>query len=169
MIPISGLELMPIVRAALERGQTVRMTAHGGSMLPFIYDGETVELVPPRPSWRLGDIVLAQSAAERYVLHRIVKIAGESAFLRGDSQNYYEGPFPPQAILGRAVTAAGQGRLRRLDRGVWHWAGLLWLHSGWLGFYLLQLVLGLRRLGRAIPRRWSSSKKSLPAKPCLKS
>ena len=64
MIVLPGRELMPVIRAALERGQGVRMTANGSSMLPFIHDGETVELMPPRSSLIRGDIVLAQSAED---------------------------------------------------------------------------------------------------------
>jgi hypothetical protein len=169
MIILPGRELMPLIRAALERGQCVRLTANGSSMLPFIYNGETVELVPPRSSLMRGDIVLAQTAEDRYVLHRVVQIEGDAVFLRGDAQNHREGPLPRQAVLGRAVTCSHHGRVRVQDRGGWHWAGLVWMRSGWLGFYLLQFALRLRGLGSAIRRRLSLSKKNRTCKPCLKS
>lgn len=151
MITLPSRELMPVIRAALERGQGVRLTAKGRSMLPFIYDGETVELVPPRSSMMRGDIVLAQSAEDRYVLHRVVQIEGDVVYLRGDAQEHREGPLPRQAVLGRAVTASRNGRVRVLDRGGWHWAGLMWIRSGWFGLYLLQLALRLRRLTKCMP------------------
>lgn len=165
MIVLPGRELMPVIRAALERGQGVRLTVNGSSMLPFIYDGETVELVPPHSSLRRGDIVLAQSAEDQYVLHRVVQIKGDAVFLRGDAQKHREGPLPRQAVLGRAVTVSRNGRIRTLDRGGWYWAGLVWMRSGCLGFYLLQLALGLWGLGSAMRRRLSTSKKSRPCKP----
>ena len=160
MIVLPGRELMPVIRAALERGQGVRMTANGSSMLPFIHDGETVELMPPRSSLIRGDIVLAQSAEDKYVLHRVIQIEGDAVYLSGDAQKHCEGPLPRQAVLGRAVTTSRNGRIRVLDRGRWHWAGLMWMRSGWLGLYLLHLALRLRGLSSAIRRRLSSSKKS---------
>ena len=162
MIVLPGRQLMPVIRAGLERGQSVRLTTNGSSMLPFIHDGETVELVPPRSSIMQGDIVLAQSDEDRYVLHRIVQVETDVVYLRGDAQKHREGPLPRQAVLGLAVTATRNGRVRVLDRGFLHWAGLVWMRSGWFGYYLLQLALRLRRVAGAIYRRLFSSKKSRP-------
>ena len=46
---LSASELMPVIRASLERGQSVRMTVNGASMFPFIRDRAEVELGPVRP------------------------------------------------------------------------------------------------------------------------
>jgi len=159
MIVLPGSELMPVIRAALERGQSVRLTANGSSMLPFIHDGETVELVPPRSSLMRGDIVLAQSEEDKYVLHRVVRIEGDGVYLRGDAQKHREGPLPRHAVLGLAVTSSRHGRVRVLDRGAWHWLGLVWMRSGWLGLYLLQIALRLRWAGSALRRRLLSIRK----------
>ena len=150
-------ELMPVVRAALKRGQRVRMTVTGSSMLPFLRDSDVVELEPASAP-RLGDMVLVQTdppgAAESYVLHRIVRIDGGAAFLiRGDAQDYYEGPFTPDAVLGRVITVWRNGRARALDRGLWHLAGLAWARTSPLGFFLLQLAIPLWQLGRRV-QRW---------------
>ena len=83
MMILPSRELMPIVRAALERGQRVRMTVTGGSMFPFLRDGDVVELEPAL-TLRLGDMVLVQTDSsdviERYVLHRIVRWVDGAAF-----------------------------------------------------------------------------------------
>ena len=78
-------ELMPVVGAALERGQRVRMTVTGGSMLPFLCGGEEIE-IERASSIRIGDIVIAR-VGDAYVLHRVVGMdrAGR-IFLRGDAQ-----------------------------------------------------------------------------------
>ena len=150
-------ELMPVVRAALERGQRVRMTVNGSSMLPFLRDSDVVEL-EPAPAPRLGDMVLVQTnppdAAECYVLHRIVRMDGGSAFfIRGDAQNYCDGPFTPDAMLGRVITVWRNGRARVLDRGPWRLAGLAWVWLSPLGFLLLQLAIPLWQFGRRV-QRW---------------
>jgi signal peptidase len=140
-------ELMPVVRAALERGQRVRMTVNGGSMAPFLFDSDTVELEPAR-KLRLGDMVLARTETERYVLHRIVRMDGATFFLRGDAQSWSEGPFTAEVVLGRVTIAWRKGRLHNLESAVWRLAGLLWMKIDPLGFYLLRGALFLRRLGR---------------------
>jgi len=160
MIVLPGRELMPVIRDALERGQSVSLTANGSSMLPFIHDGDTIELIKPRASLMPGDIVLAESAVDRYVLHRVVRIGENRVFLRGDAQKQCEGPLPRQAVLARIVTANHHGRVRVLDRGIWHWVGLVWMRSGGLGVSLLQFALYLWRLGREMRRRLLPSKKS---------
>lgn len=140
-------ELMPVVRAALERGQRVRMTVNGGSMIPFLFDSDTVELEPAR-KLRLGDMVLVRTETERYVLHRIVRMDGATFFLRGDAQSWSEGPFTAKAVLGCVTIAWRKGRLRNLEHSLWRLAGSVWLRTSPLGFFLLKGVLFLRRLGR---------------------
>lgn len=123
-------ELMPVVRTALEQKHRVKMTVGGSSMLPFLRDGDQVQLEPLRAALRKGDIVLVmvpateaaaaraiepvgQAAAEtreRYVMHRVVRVDGDGRFwLRGDGQTQREGPFPPRAAFGR-VTRVWRGR-----------------------------------------------------------
>lgn len=145
---------MPVIRAALGRGQKVRMTVNGSSMLPFIRDGETVELVPPSPSPLAGDIVLVEIAEALYVVHRIIQIEGDMIFLRGDAQKDREGPFPYQAVLGRVITTNSRGGVRALDHGPWYWAGLVWMRSGLLGYIILQFALRLRGVGGTLRRRF---------------
>lgn len=139
---------MPVVRAALERGQRVRLTANGSSMIPFIRDRDVVELEPLRCAPQPGDVVLAEEADGRYVVHRIVRVRGETLLLRGDAQRRCEGPFASDAVLGRVTTAWHDGRARNLLRGPWRLAGLVWVRTSPLGFFLLQLALPLWRLGR---------------------
>lgn len=92
---------MSVIRAVLERGQHVRMTANGSSMLPFIHNGDVVELEPIRSSLTIGDIVLTQISAERYVLHRIVQVKEDIFFLRSDAQEHSEGPLTLCNVLGK--------------------------------------------------------------------
>ncbi|MGX9728775.1 MAG: S24/S26 family peptidase [Candidatus Electronema sp. VV] len=137
-------ELMPLVRAALERGQRVRMTVSGSSMIPFLRNEDVVELEPAR-KLRLGDMVLARTETERYVLHRIVRMDGAAFFIRGDAQLWNEGPFIANAVLGRVTTVWRKGCLRNLEHSFWRLAGLLWLRTNPLGFYLLRAALAGRR------------------------
>ncbi|MCX6544997.1 MAG: S24/S26 family peptidase [Acidobacteria bacterium] len=145
-------DFMPVVRAALERGQRVKMTVTGTSMWPFLRNEDVVEL-KPAGGLRLGDMVLVQAAppdtSERYVLHRVVRMQGGGTFvLRGDAQPHCEGPFAPNAALGVVTTVWRHGRVHHLDRGLWRLAGIAWARTSPLGPLLLQLTRPLWQLRR---------------------
>jgi len=150
--------LMPVIRDALERGQRVRMTVTGSSMWPFVRDGDVVEL-EPAPAPRSGDMVLVQTnpqgSADRYVLHRVVKVdRGAGFFVRGDAQPNAEGPFAPAALLGRVTTVRHNGRARDHRRGFWRLIGLVWIPCSRFGLWPLRLVARIRRLGVTAARRF---------------
>ncbi|MHC1729322.1 MAG: S24/S26 family peptidase [Syntrophobacteraceae bacterium] len=141
---IPARELMPLVLAALESDQHVRMTVTGSSMYPFIRGGEVVELEPVHTLPAAGDIVLAKRSSmpesTRYVLHRIVRAEGGLFFLRGDSQKDCEGPFTRGDILGKATLVFRKGRAHRLDYGIWRRAGFAWNRCAPLNLWLFQLT-----------------------------
>lgn len=145
--------LMPVVRASLERGQIVRITVNGASMLPFIRNGDEVELEPVLSPPTIGGVVLVRCGDERYVLHRVVRIDGESFFLRGDGQRHCEGPFVLGDVLGRVSTVYHNGCPRALDGGIWCWAGRLWLRSIPVNLWLLSVAILAPRFVRRISRR----------------
>lgn len=149
---VPNRELMPLVRAALARGQRVRMTVKGSSMRPFIHDGDVVELVPIEAHLTIGDIVLARCAEQRYVVHRTVRVDGDAVWLRGDGQPRGEGPLPRQNVHGKVVAVSHMGTTRVLDRGPWHAAGRTWVALHPLGLRLLQLSGLLRRIARRARR-----------------
>jgi signal peptidase I len=149
IVPI--YEMIPIIYSALGRGQSIRMTARGSSMIPFIRDKEVCDLSPPN-LLTLGDIVLAKSMSGKYLLHRIVKIKGDIFFLRGDALVNCEGPFSRGDIIGRVTTTYPKGHARALNCGIWRLAGLVWLGTAPLGMGLLRLAIWIRRIGASVCR-----------------
>ena len=152
----SGRYLMPLIDAALKRGQHVRLTVNGMSMCPFLCDHDTVELAPPS-ALRLGDLVLAGAQGpeirERWKLHRVVRLHRDGSFtLRGDNRSEKEGPFSPDAALGVVVDAWHHGKRRALNRGWWRIAGLLWLATAPVSRRLYQALGSLRRLAKSVVR-----------------
>ncbi len=143
---------MPILRAALERGQRVRMTVNGRSMLPFLRDGDVVEIAPMPPAPTLGSVVLAQLANERYPLHRLVAQCGAAWLLRGDNSGAPDGVVPRENLVGVVTRVERNGRVVRLALGrSGRWIG--WLSErGWL----VPITRGTcfpQRVARAILRR----------------
>jgi hypothetical protein len=146
-------ELMPVIQAALGRGQNVRLTVNGASMLPFIHDGDTVELEPALSPPKPGDLVLTRTSGERYVLHRVTRIDGGKFWLRGDAQYRCEGPISFSNIVGRVIVSERAGRSRAHDRGVWRLAGLIWNRGIPWTLWLLRLVIRTRQIGGRVLRR----------------
>ena len=69
-------------------GRKVIFPVNGASMLPFIIGGrESVELESPA-ELRVGDVVLAWVDGCRYVVHRIIMIAGNRLILQGDGNTH---------------------------------------------------------------------------------
>ena len=137
---------MPLVQDSLARGTSVRFTATGGSMRPFIRHGDTVELeaVSGTPI-RVGDVVLAAAPGGLYLLHRVVARKGDSIWLAGDAQSSPQGPFARDQVLARLVGVHRRGRRVCADRSLWRALALLWIHLTPLG----QVLLGLSDRARA--------------------
>lgn len=150
---VSAREIMPVIHAALKRCQNVQMTVNGSSMLPFLYNGDVVELETMRSQPVPGDLVLVQCPEERYVLHRVVRLEGDGFFLRGDAQTHCEGPFKRSDILGKVAKSFHHSSIRAHDRGTWRIAGLIWIHCGLLGPRLMWLTYQIRGfVGRVLRR-----------------
>ncbi len=150
---VPARELMPVIRAALQRNQHVRLTARGSSMFPFIRGGDVVELEPLRLPPVVGDLVLvlcgSRGESEFYVLHRVVRVQGEVFYLRGDAQPEWQGPFTRENVLAQVTRIYRHGRVHRVNQGLWRLLGLTWNRCAPLNLWLYQLI----RLLQTLPRQ----------------
>lgn len=139
---IPGKDFIPIIENALSRNQSIRMTAHGDSMTPFIYNGDIVEIKPLKQRVQFGDIVFARSGEGAFVIHRVVKNNKSSVKLRGDGLSFFafDGPMPESDIIGIVVFSWHNGNRREHDRGIWKFSGLLWSVTCPLGIMLYRLL-----------------------------
>ena len=81
---VPNAELIPAIGKLVEEGQEVIFKPKGMSMLPFIRGGRDSVLLRKADELKVGDIALAEISKERYVLHRIEKMEGETIVLMGD-------------------------------------------------------------------------------------
>lgn len=81
---ISNRELFSIVRDTLLEGQTVRVSVRGESMLPFFRSGSTITLRPVREEDIRKYSVVMADAGDNFVVHRIIRVEGNSVTLFGD-------------------------------------------------------------------------------------
>lgn len=126
---------IPEIARLVAEGKQVRFTPTGVSMRPFIEGGsDTVTLVRPE-QLQVGDIVLAELADRRYVLHRIYAIRGEHITLMGDGNIRGEEHCPASAILAKvSAIHTSDGRTKPLTRARL-WRHLLHSRRLWLKLY----------------------------------
>lgn len=67
----------------LDEGKTAMIKGKGKSMLPFIENGETIQL-SKMEKYEAGDIVLAHLPMGKYILHRVISYSDTIVTLMGD-------------------------------------------------------------------------------------
>jgi len=104
-----------IAQEVLGRGKTFKFKAKGGSMSPFIRNGDIVEVVPFKGKINLGDIILSYSYCGSPVVHRVIRRDKESILTKGDSVPSSDQPILSKQVLGRVVCVEKNGWRIRLD------------------------------------------------------
>ena len=116
--------LIPEMGRLLKGGQQVVFTPGGVSMRPFIEGGkDSVTMEYPAPDTiRVGDILLCR-VGERYVLHRLIRINGDTLHLKGDGNIIGGEVCRRDDVIGRVIgIRSPKGRQKPLTRGrVWHY------------------------------------------------
>lgn len=105
-----------IAQEVLGRGRILRFKAKGGSMSPFIRNGDVVEVVPFKGKINLGDVVFYCSSYGSPVVHRVIQRGKESIITKGDSVPSSDQPVLFKHVLGRVVSIEKNGWCIRLDR-----------------------------------------------------
>ncbi len=147
-LEVEGAEFARLALELLRGGTSIRFRARGGSMSPFIRDGDVLTVTPCNAdSLRLGDVALYRNAIGSVWAHRVLGRSGKGRSLvlemRGDSSRGAQESVPADAILGRVVSA------RRGDSGKTVGGAA----DRWLAVCLIHLVpLPLLRLGGALRR-----------------
>lgn len=124
---IANETLLPQVCRLLEQGRRVKLHAKGNSMQPFI-DGErdTLVLVPPPARLRRGDVVLACTDGDGYVVHRIVRLHGDRVVLMGDGNLARCETCSRSGIRGYVTARIRCGKSRSLSSPDVRAAAFLW-------------------------------------------
>ena len=83
-IEVANAILIPQIIKLLDEGHTATFRVKGFSMRPFLESNRDSVLLAKPDKIRVGDPVLAEVAPKHYVLHRLIKVDGNKATLRGD-------------------------------------------------------------------------------------
>lgn len=148
---IANETLLPQVCRLLEQGRQVRLHVKGNSMQPFI-DGErdTLVLAPPPARLRRGDVVLACTDGDGYVVHRIVRLHGDRVVLMGDGNLARCENCSRSGIRGYVTAHIRCGKSRSLSSPDARAAAFLWWLLLPVRRYLLWAWRRTRRAGTNI-------------------
>ncbi len=116
MLNLRREDFTSIAQEVLGRGRILRFKAKGGSMSPFIRNGDVVEVVPLKGKINFGDIILYHSSCGGPVIHRVIQRNKESIITKGDSVLGSDQPIFSKQVLGRVVAVEKNGWCIKLDR-----------------------------------------------------
>lgn len=98
---ISNQSAFSQARDLLLEGESVRIAVRGQSMLPFFQSGSTILLRPiHKEDFRVGHVVMAESAPGRFVVHRIHRLEGDRVVLLGDGNLYGTETMSREKVYG---------------------------------------------------------------------
>ena len=115
--------LIPELARLIAKGKEVRFTPSGVSMRPFIEgDRDSVIIAPLKRAPQRGDILLAQVTTlcgqPTYVLHRLIRIEGDTLVLQGDGNLVGEEHCLVGDVIGFVTRIESpSGRRKLLSRG----------------------------------------------------
>ncbi|MCX5680009.1 MAG: S26 family signal peptidase, partial [Candidatus Omnitrophica bacterium] len=134
----------------LQKGEAIYLTAFGGSMYPFIKNGDEIKIEPVSAEGiKVGDIVAVDRGTEnspRFLVHRVVMIKGGGPekvyFTKGDAHNNktLEGPVAIGSIIGTAARIKRRGLDIDLQTSLWRH---LDRYVGWLSLKYPEILIYL--------------------------
>lgn len=80
-------QVLPLVEEQLALGKTVRFYPRGVSMLPLLRENiDSVVLAPVPPTLKRYDLPLYRRDDGQFILHRIIRVTGDTYVCMGDNQ-----------------------------------------------------------------------------------
>ena len=118
MTTLTDAEALRMATSATKADPLV-LTVTGNSMLPFLANGrDRVFLCGELPSLRPGTIILYERPGGKAVLHRVVKVRGETLVCMGDAQDREELVQPSQ-VRAFAFACERKGEYLTEDSALW--------------------------------------------------
>lgn len=118
-----GLDFVELSNEILACGCKLRFRAKGGSMHPFIRDGDIL-VIAPIDAWKisLGDVIFHRIKGGGVAAHRVIKKffqGGKLIFItKGDSSSGYGDKVLLEEVLGRVIAIERNGRRKRFGSGL---------------------------------------------------
>ena len=141
------MKQLDIIADLLREGRTVKIAVRGNSMRPYLVHERDYVMMQgisadsrSNPAIVNGAVVLAELEPHHYVLHRIVRISGDSVTLQGDGNTTFE-QCRISDILGVARSFIRKGRTieDKADSFSYRLYSAFWTNTLCIRRYLLEL------------------------------
>lgn len=124
-LEVANILFFKEVESILRKNQKVIFRLKGGSMRPFLQDGDTVRITPVIfDTLRRGDIILARTIFG-VLLHRVVSIRKDGFCLAGDANRRLE-QVARENIIGILDAAWREGRELNINSSSMRILAFLW-------------------------------------------
>lgn len=125
-IKLSNEILLGSVVELIKSGRKVKINISGSSMIPFLYDGQTILLSDiDMHSIRLGDIVLGRYR-DAFVLHRVVRKKDDFIYIAGDNNLNQIERIPSNDIYAVALELYRADKVIKLRGTLIRIRGFIW-------------------------------------------
>ena len=123
-------DLEPILKRTLSEGGTFRFYPRGTSMLPTIKEGRDQVLLTALPDkLKKYQIILYKRADGTFVLHRIVKIKGDTYVMCGDNQQLLEYGITREQMLAMVCGIVCEGKTIDPESGEQRRKAAFWVET----------------------------------------
>ena len=111
-VQVPNSQFFSLAKQLLREGKKIEIPVKGGSMRPFLSDGETVVVTPVAVDCPLKkcDIILAETSTGQVMMHRIREISPAGIRRKGDGNLYQSELVCPEDVMGRVLSVVRHGK-----------------------------------------------------------
>lgn len=142
-VQVPNSQFFALAKQLLREGKKIEIPVKGGSMRPFLFDGETVVVAPVGVDCPLRkcDIILAETSTGQVMMHRIREISPAGIRMKGDGNLYQSELIRPEDVMGRVLSVVRHGKTISFYTPLGLFLARIW-NPVWvrkIGFLLLRL------------------------------
>ena len=120
-------ELAPLIIESIENNCEVKITIKGNSMFPLLRHGRDRVKLNSVTDVKKYDIVLYRRDNGKYILHRIVKMNGDTLGIAGDNEQQIEYPIYKSQIIAIVTGFWRKGKYYECDSMLHKIYSRIWL------------------------------------------
>ena len=137
---------MPLIREALDSGQSVRFYPRGISMLPMLrQDIDSVVLSPVKGRLKKYDLPLYRRDDGKYVLHRVIAVS-DTYTCMGDNQFQKEPGLTHQQMIALVTGFTRNGKEHSVEDLPYRFYCRFWYYSRPIRFVWRYFLWHMRRI-----------------------
>lgn len=123
-LTVPNTEFFHMVEDFLVEDKSILFRVKGNSMLPFLREGDCVELNrPEKRAFKIGEVVLAKWKG-RYVLHRIIFKGSKYYYLSGDNNLFQVERINYESVIASVINCHREGTPIEVMGMSFRWKGI---------------------------------------------